>query len=205
MKHEWKKHEKALYLPKTTPEIIMVPELTYFTLKGEGNPNDPFFSEYIEALYSVSYAVKMSYKASEPPKDYYEYTVYPLEGIWDLIDYSLGLSDKSNLKFELMIRQPTFLTEEQAVNFIASTSKKKNNSLISQIEYKTFGESLGVQMMHIGPYDEEPASFEKMERFCHEQGYKRISKTHKEIYISDARKTAPEKLKTVLRFEAQKD
>lgn len=205
MKHEWKKHEKALYLPKTTPEIIMVPELTYFTLKGEGNPNDSFFSEYIEALYSVSYAVKMSYKTSEPLKGYYEYTVYPLEGIWDLIDYSLGLSNKSNLKFELMIRQPSFLTKEQAVNFIASTAKKKNNTLIEQIEYKTFEETLCAQMMHEGPYDDEPASFERMEQFCRDHGYSRISKIHKEIYISDARKTAPEKLKTVLRFEVQKD
>lgn len=204
MKHEWKKHEKALYLPKTTPEIILVPELTYYTLKGEGNPNEPFFSEYIEALYSVSYAVKMSYKSSAPPKEYYEYTVYPLEGIWDLIDYSLGLKDKSNLKFELMIRQPSFLTNELAMNFIESTSKKKNISLIGQIEFKTFGASLCAQMLHEGPYDDEPASFERMEQFCHEQGYERISKIHKEIYISDARKTAPEKLKTVLRFEVRK-
>lgn len=202
MKHEWKKHEKALYLPKSTPEIIIVPELTYFTLKGEGNPNDSFFSEYIEALYSVSYAVKMSYKSSE---DYYEYTVYPLEGIWDLIDPTQGLKDKSNLKFELMIRQPSFLTEAQAVNFIASTSKKKNNTLIEHIEYKTFEETLCAQMMHEGPYDDEPASFERMEQFCRDHGYSRISKIHKEIYISDARKTAPEKLKTVLRFEVQKD
>ncbi|MCD4714985.1 MAG: GyrI-like domain-containing protein [Clostridiales bacterium] len=205
MKHEWKKHEKALYLPKTTPEIVLVPELTYFTLKGEGNPNDTFFSEYIEALYSVSYAVKMSYKASEPPKGYYEYTVYPLEGIWDLIDPTQGLKDKSNLKFELMIRQPSFLTEAQAVSFIESTSKKKNNTLIEQIEYKTFEETLCAQMMHEGPYDDEPASFERMEQFCRDHGYSRISKIHKEIYISDARKTAPEKLKTVLRFELQKD
>ncbi|MDW7661226.1 MAG: GyrI-like domain-containing protein [Bacillota bacterium] len=202
MKHEWKKHEKALYLPKTTPEIILVPELTYFTLKGEGNPNDTFFSEYIEGLYSVSYAVKMSCKSSE---DYYEYTVYPLEGIWDLIDPTQGLKDKSNLKFELMIRQPSFLTEAQAVSYIASTSKKKNNILIDQIEYKTFEETLCAQMMHEGPYDDEPASFERMEQFCRDHGYSRISKIHKEIYISDARKTAPEKLKTVLRFEVQKD
>ncbi len=204
MKHEWKKHEKALYLPKTTPEIILVPELTYYTLKGEGNPNDSFFSQYIEALYSVSYAVKMSYKSNEPPKDYYEYTVYPLEGIWDLIDPSIGLKDKSNLKFELMIRQPSFLTKVQAMHFIESSAKKKNNSLIMQIEYKTFGETRCAQMMHEGPYDDEPASFKRMEQFCHDQGYKRISKIHKEIYISDARKTAPEKLKTVLRFEVQK-
>jgi hypothetical protein len=204
MKHEWKKHEKALYLPKTVPEIILVPELTYFALKGEGNPNDAFFSEYIEALYSVSYAVKMSYKSSEPPKDYYEYTVYPLEGIWDLIDPTLGPKDKSNLKFELMIRQPSFLNESQVLDFLRSTGQKKNNPLIGQIEYKTFKESLCAQMMHEGPYDDEPASFEIMEQFCHDQGYERISKIHKEIYISDARKTAPEKLKTVLRFEVQK-
>ena len=200
MKREWRKHEKSLYLPKASPEIIEIPELKYLVLSGEGNPNDAFFSEYIGALYAVSYAVRMSYKSSEVPEGYYEYTVYPLEGVWDFINPNLKQFDKNNLKFDLMIRQPDFLTEEMTQVYIESAFKKKKNPLIKAISFKVYSEEKCVQMLHLGPYDDEPKSFEQMKVFCESNGLVRTSNTHREIYITDVRKTAPEKNKTVLRY-----
>ncbi len=200
MKREWRKHEKSLYLPKASPEIIEVPELKYLVLSGEGNPNDAFFSEYIGALYAVSYAVRMSYKSSEVPEGYYEYTVYPLEGVWDFINPNLKQFDKNNLKFDLMIRQPDFLTEEMTQVYIESAFKKKKNPLIKAISFKVSPKEKCVQMLHLGPYDDESKSFEQMKVFCESNGLMRTSNTHREIYITDVRKTAPEKNKTVLRY-----
>lgn len=200
MKIEWKKHEKSLYMPKSSPEIIEVPEMKYLVLSGQGNPNDAFFSEYIGALYAVSYAVRMSYKNSDVPEGYYEYTVYPLEGVWDFIDPNLKQFDKNNLKFDLMIRQPDFLTEKMASIYIENAFKKKKNPLIQEVSFKVYPEEKCVQMLHLGPYDSEPESFEKMKAFCNSNGLERITRTHREIYITDVRKTAPEKNKTVLRY-----
>ncbi|MBF4692389.1 GyrI-like domain-containing protein [Fusibacter ferrireducens] len=200
MKREWKKHEKSLYVPKTSPEIIKVPAMKYMVLSGEGNPNDAFFSEYIAALYAVSYAVRMSYKNSDVPEGYYEYTVYPLEGVWDFINPELREFDKNNLKFDLMIRQPDFLTEKWAPIYMESAFKKKKNPLIPEMAFKEYPEEKCVQMLHIGPYDNEPESFEKMSAFCNLNGLERTTHEHREIYITDVRKTAPEKNKTVLRY-----
>ena len=110
-------------------KIIEVPEMKYLVLSGQGNPNDAFFSEYIGALYAVSYAVRMSYKNSDVPEGYYEYTVYPLEGVWDFIDPNLKQFNKNNLKFDLMIRQPDFLTEKMASIYIENAFKKKKKSI----------------------------------------------------------------------------
>ncbi|MDC7228247.1 MAG: GyrI-like domain-containing protein [Spirochaetales bacterium] len=204
MKHEWKKKEKLVYMPKNTPEFIEVPEFSFFTVSGRGNPNEDFFGEYIGILYSLSYAVRMSHKQGLAPSDYYEYTVYPLEGVWDLTEEgrlkSGGGIDKNELIFTLMIRQPDFVTADYALDVIARTKKKKPHKLLDEVQFKTECEGKCVQMMHIGPYDDEPASFLRMEDFCVESGLRRLSKTHREIYISDFRKTAPERLKTVLRF-----
>ena len=115
MKIEWRKHEKAYYLPKNAPEIILVPSFNFFSIKGTGNPNSTVFGDYIAALYSLSYAIKMSYKWDTPPEMYTEYTVYPLEGVWDIADkstYVEGSLNKDNLAFDLMIRQPGFVTVE---------------------------------------------------------------------------------------------
>ena len=206
MKYQWRKDDKSIYLPKNKPEIIHVPKMNYFMLDGKGNPNAPEFVEVIEALYSVSYGVRMSHKSEEIPAGYYEYTVFPLEGIWDLEEDARGkdILDKDRLVFTLMIRQPDFLTSELANQIIERTMKKKPNKLIKQIRFESLDEGLNVQMMHIGKYDDEPESFKLMEEFCSENGLLRIDKRHKEIYISDFRKTEPEKLKTVLRFKSEK-
>ena len=207
MKIEWRKHEKTYYLPKNNPEIILVPSFNFFSIKGTGNPNSSFFGDYITTLYSLAYAVKMSYKWYSPPENYTEYTVYPLEGVWDIADkskYVEGSLDKDNLAFDLMIRQPDFVTEDFAKHIVNITKKKKPNHLLDSIDFKSVEDGLCLQMLHIGSYDDEPASFERMEKYALENNLKRVSKIHREIYLSDPRKTAEEKLKTVLRFKAIK-
>lgn len=224
VKREWKKEEKTLYLPKNTPEIIEVPPLNFFVLEGQGNPNSPFFAECIEALYGASYAVRMSNKGSSIPEGYYEYTVYPLEGVWDLTEEGKakqaaqmakveteggvkGRKDVTALKdefvFKLMIRQPDFLTPELGAAFLQAAAKKKKNPLIEKIYFTTLCDGKCIQILHEGSFDSEPESFEKMEDFGAEKGLKRKWKTHREIYLSDARKTPPESLKTVLRFQVE--
>lgn len=204
MKKEWRKQEKHIYLPKNVPEFLEIPPLSYFTIKGKGNPNDKVFGEYITVLYSLAYAVRMSYKWDNAPKDYYEYTVYPLEGVWDIADkskYVPGIIDKDNLAYELMIRQPSFVTEDLANEIIELTKQKKTHDLLKQVEFKTIHEDRCVQMLHLGSYDEEKKSFELMKEFCIKNNLQRSSMKHREIYLTDARKTKPEKLKTVLRFK----
>lgn len=206
MKYEWKKVDKTLYLPKNKPEVIDVPEMNYFMLDGKGNPGGQSFAEAIEALYSAAYGVRMSHKSGKIPDGYYEYTVFPLEGIWDLEVEARGqeVLNKDKLIYTLMIRQPDFLTADLAKEILENIMKKKSNLLLEKIRFESLNEGLNVQMMHIGKYDDEAQSFNIMENFCSENGLKRIIKTHKEIYISDFRKTAPEKLNTVLRFKVSK-
>lgn len=203
-KVEYKKDFKQLYLPGTAPAIIDVGKIPYVMISAEGDPNGETFARVVEALYSLSYAVKMSYKSSDVPDGYYEYTVFPLEGIWDLVDYSKPASDKNNLKYTLMIRQPEFLTAQLFAKFVEQTEKKKPSPYLRRLTFGEITDGLSCHMMHIGSYDNEPASFAKMEAFCLEHGYKRIEKTHREIYLTDARKTEPQKMKTVLRFQVSK-
>ncbi|MFD0590982.1 GyrI-like domain-containing protein [Paenibacillus sp. GCM10027627] len=203
-KIEYKKDFKSLYVPTTTPGIIEIPEMPFIAVSGQGDPNGEEFSLATEALYSLSYAVKMSYKSANVPVGYYEYTVFPLEGIWDLIDYSKPSTDKSNLKYTMMIRQPDFLTKQLFLKFVEQTTKKKSNPYLEKAVFSSIKDGLCCQAMHIGSFDSEPESFAKMEAFCEEQGYARSDKTHREIYLSDPRKTEAAKLKTVLRFAVQR-
>ncbi|MCT4640186.1 MAG: GyrI-like domain-containing protein [Bacteroidales bacterium] len=208
MKHEWRKKEKEIYLPKNKPEVVNIPEFRYFTIKGEGNPNSSGFSEYIEVLYSLSYAVRMSYKNGIEPDGYFEYAVYPLEGIWDINENSKksysGTLNKDDLVFTLMIRQPDFVDQDFFDKILKLTEKKKPHRLLDSVNFEVIEEGCCIQMLHSGSYDNEPESFKIMEDFATEKGLKRLSKVHKEIYLTDARKTVPEKLKTVLRFGVEK-
>jgi hypothetical protein len=208
MKQDWKKVDKQYYLPKTQPELIKVPSFKFFSILGQGDPNDKPFQENIGVLYSLSYAIKMSPKNNFAPKDYFDYTVYPLEGIWDLSEEAkksnLKTLDKSQLVFNLMIRQPDFVTPDFALEAIERTKKKKYHPLLEKVRFEIIEDYLCIQMMHIGSYDNEPASFAQMEDFCQHNNYKRESKQHREIYLSDFRKVSPEKLKTVLRFRILK-
>lgn len=205
MKHEWKKHEKELYLPKTTPVRIVVPEQKFFVLHGQGDPNGKEFAEAIGVLYSLSYAVKMMPKKDVTPDGYFEYVVYPLEAVWCQTETNKTSGDlnKSELIYDLMICQPNFVTDELADCVVESVRKKKPHPLLEKAEFRGVTDGWCVQMLHVGPYDDEPASFEKMGHFCSENDLRRIGETHREIYLSDARKTAPEKLKTVLRYSVR--
>lgn len=203
MKFEWKKEEKEFYLPKGKPEIVKVPEFKYFALDGRGNPNDQEFSEAVGVLYSLSYAVKMLPKKGLTPQGYFDYTVYPLEGIWDLAEEARHLStlDKDSLIYKIMIRQPDFTTNEIVDEIIQNMKRKKPHILLDKVEFVKIEDGLCVQMLHFGSYDDEPESFKIMENFCAENNLVRAEKTHKEIYISDARRVESSKLKTVLRFK----
>ncbi len=205
MKHDWKKNDKQFYLPKNKPENITVPKFNYFTIEGKGNPNDDFFADYIAVLYSLSYGIKMSPKQGFAPGNYEEYTVFPLEGVWDIDEEAkknfTGILDKNSLVFKLMMRQPDFVTTDFALETIERIKKKKPHSLLEKVKFEAIEEGLCVQMLHEGSYDSEPASFRKMQEFADANNLKRISHTHREIYLSDARKVEPEKLRTVLRFK----
>jgi len=213
-KHEWRKAEKDLYLPKSLPAFVTVPPCTYFSLRGSGNPNDSYFAEYIGVLYALSYAVKMSLKRNSSlelglsQEGYCDYTVYPLEGVWDITDEAKIMDspalDKNSLVFDLMIRQPGFVTEDFAYKILQQVSENKPHELLQKIQFSRWEEGLCVQMLHIGSYDNEPASFRTMEEFAQRHDVHRISKVHREIYLTDARKTLPEKQKTVLRFQVVK-
>jgi len=135
MKHEWRKKEQEIYLPKPEPQYIEVPAYTYLTIAGEGNPNDPFFADYITALYSLSYAIKMTLKKGNNLSKYNDYTVYPLEGVWDINQEAKkrfkGTIDKNDLAFNLMIRQPDFVSETFFHKMLAFTQKKKPQPLLA--------------------------------------------------------------------------
>jgi hypothetical protein len=208
MKHEWRKKEKGIYLPKNKPEVLEIPEYKYFTIEGEGNPNGESFPEYIGVLYSLSYAVKMSYKKGIEPDGFFDYTVYPLEGVWDIKEEAkkknTGILNKDDLIFKLMIRQPDFVDSQFANKIFELTKLKKPHTLLDSVKFESIYEGTCVQMLHLGSYDSEPESFRIMEEYAKENGLKRLSKIHKEIYLTDARKVAPEKLKTVLRFQVEK-
>lgn len=206
MKHEWRKKEKGLYFTGTTPEVITVPEFQFLTIRGEGNPNSEAFTDYITALYSVSYAIKMTLKKQNKTTDY---TVYPLEGVWDINEeakktYSGGNINKDDLVFQLMIRQPDFVSTEFYQEMLDLTKKKKPQPLLDQLQFEKIEEGLCVQMMHIGSYDTEDVTFKIMEAYAESQQLQRLSKVHREVYLSDFRKVVPEKLKTLLRFKVQK-
>lgn len=208
MRHEWKKNEKQYYLPKNRPEWISIPKFKFYTIEGSGNPNEDFFAEYIGVLYALSYGIKMSSKKGLEPKGYFEYTVYPLEGVWDISDEAKksfnGTINKNDLVFKLMIRQPDFVEPDYALEMLEHIKRKKPHELLDQVKFEEIIEGDSVQMLHLGSYDNEPESFQLMEQFATRENFHRKSKIHREIYLSDARKVPADKLKTVLRFGVER-
>ncbi len=205
-KYEWRKREKNLYLPKNNPEVVDVPEMKFISLCGDGSPADQKFTEIIGTLYSLAYGIKMLPKKMEvKPNGYFDFTVYPLEGVWDINEDAkktfTGTVNKEDFVYQIMIRQPNFVDKSFYQNILETVKVKKPNPLLDLVEFKTISEGKCIQMLHLGSYDDEPISFEKMEGFAQDEGFTRMSKVHREIYLSDARKVAPEKLKTVLRFQ----
>lgn len=202
MKHEWRKREKEYYIPKEKPQLVEIPEFKFFTLKGQGNPNTEAFKECIGVLYSLSYAIRMMPKNGITPDGYFEYTVYPLEGIWDLTEQGRlnETLNKDELIYKLMIRQPDFVTEEIVKMAMEIVKKKKYHPLLEKVEFESIKDGLSVQMLHVGPYDDEPRTFSFMKDFCVENNLEIKTLAHKEIYLSDFKKTEVSKLKTVLRY-----
>lgn len=210
MKYEWKKSEKELYKPKETPVLVNIPRQKFFKINGKGNPNDENFGKRIGVLYSLSYAVRMMPHAGFTPEGYFEYTVYPLEGLWDLSDAGKNAAAfcKDDLIYTIMIRQPDFVTPEVVQRALETVRRKKPDPLLDEVVFEPCGEELCVQMMHTGSYDDEPQSFAKMKQFIAENHLEIVSMVHREIYIKALMdSSAPEdkaKLKTILRYSVRK-
>ena len=203
-KYEWRKTEKAYYLPKEKgPVRIDVPEMKFFAVEGAGSPDSEEFQAVVGLLYTLSYTIRMMPKSGWTPPEFQEYTVFPLEGLWrmdtDAWRPGAGL-DKSKLRYRLMIRQPRFVTPEVAARARESARKKLPADLLDRASFETLADGLSVQMLHVGPYDTEPETFAAMNAFTAARGLKRAEQVHREIYLSDPRRVAPEKNRTTLRF-----
>lgn len=206
MRYEWRKAEKELYLPHTSPVLVQIPKQRFFIIHGKGNPNGEDFAKRVEVLYSLAYAIRMMPKNGFMPPGYYDYTIYPLEAVWSLSEKGKTLKtlDKNEFLYTLMIRQPDFADNGTVLKAYEIAARKKPNELLNEVMFEEIEEGMAVQILHVGPYAEEPASFEKMHRFLEENDFQRRSKKHREIYLNDFRKTAPAKLKTVLRCQVEK-
>ncbi len=208
MKYEWKKNEKALYSAKEKPSSIVVPRQNYIIISGKGNPNEDDFSEKASVLYSIAYAIKIRHKAfctdleQRKQFDYSDYTLFPLEGVWTSSDL-INLLDKDSFIYTIMIKQPDFITKEMFVAAYEAVGRKKPHPLLQEVTFEMLEDSLCVQILHIGVFDDEPESFAKMDAFSRKNQLERINHYHREIYLTDARKTAPEKRQTILRYQVK--
>lgn len=202
MKHEWRKVEKELYLPKEVPELVTIPKQKFFMVKGKGNPNSASFAEKIGVLYSLAYAVRMMPKQGFTPDGYFEYTVYPLEGVWDMTEKGRKSEtfNKNELLYTIMIRQPEFVTTDVVERAFETVRKKKPHPILDEVTFEMQEDGLSVQMLHVGAYDNEPESFKLMNEFIVNHNLEKRSPVHREIYLSDVSKVQPDKLKTVLRY-----
>ena len=204
MAFDYKKEYKEYYLPAGKPSIVNVPAMNFIAVRGSGDPNaaDGEYQQAIGLLYAAAYTIKMSKKGDHRIEGYFDYVVPPLEGFW----WQEGTADvdygrKQDFHWIAVIRLPDFVTEEEFRWAVNETARKKRLDC-SAVEYLTLEEGLCVQCMHIGCYDDEPATVQKMHAFMEQEGYDldiTDQRRHHEIYLSDARKTAPEKLKTVIR------
>ena len=204
MTFDFKKEYKEFYLPKNKPAIIEVPKINYLAVRGKGNPNEENgdYQNTLGLLYGIAYTLKMSYKGNHKIDGFFKYVVPPLEGFWwqdgkDDIDYN----HKETLNFVSIIRLPDFVTKTDFDWAIEEATKKKKQDF-SRVEFLTYNEGLCVQCMHIGSYDDEPATIELMHKYMQDNGYKldiTDKRYHHEIYLSDPRKCAIAKLRTVIR------
>ena len=202
---DYKKEYKALYLPKEMPSIVEVPSMQYAAVRGHGDPNEPEgeYGRAVAVLYGISYTIKMSYKGSRKVDGFFEYVVPPLEGFWWMEGGAPGVDyrHKSGFNWISIIRVPEFVTEE-VFAWAKEEAQRKKRIDTSLAELITVSEGLCVQCLHIGSYNEEPATVAKMDHYRMEQGYENdISdrRRHHEIYLSDPRKVSPERMKTVIR------
>ncbi|MCR4949751.1 MAG: GyrI-like domain-containing protein [Solobacterium sp.] len=208
MAFDFKKEYKEFYLPKAKPQIITVPKMNYIAVRGEGDPNaeNSAYKQSIGILYGIAYTIKMSRRSGHQIEGYFDYVVPPLEGFWEQngiagIDYTR----KDLFRFISVLRLPDFVTEKD-FEWAKAEAERKKNADFSKAEFLTVEEGLCVQCMHIGPYDDEPATVALMDQYLEENGYENdfTERMHHEIYLSDARRTDPAKLKTVIRHPIRK-
>ena len=209
MAFDYKKEYKEFYMPKNKPEIVEVPEMNFIAVRGTGDPNEEgrAYKAAIGLLYGIAFTIKMSRKGSHEIEEYFDYVVPPLEGFWrqegiEGIDYTR----KADFRWISVIRLPDFVTKADFEWAVEEAERKKKQDF-SKVEFLTIAEGLCVQCMHIGPFDEEPATIEKMDRYLLENGYRNDfseGRLHHEIYLSDARRVAPERWKTVVRHPVKK-
>ncbi len=210
MAFDYKKEYKEFYMPKNKPHIIEIPTMNYLAVRGKGNPNEERgeYKASIELLYSIAFTLKMSYKTDYKIDGYFEYVVPPLEGFWWQKDRvgSFDYEHKEDMEFISLIRLPDFITKKDFDWAIQEATNKKKRDF-SKVEFLTYREGICVQCMHIGSYDDEPATIKLMDDYIEENGYvldiddKRF---HHEIYLSDPRRVAKENLKTVIRHPIRK-
>ena len=209
MPFDFKKEYKELYLPKNKPQIVNVPKANYIAIRGQGNPNEEggAYKQAIGILYAVAYTLKMSYKTDYKIAGFYEYVVPPLEGFWWQdgicgVDYS----KKATFNWISVIRLPDFITKKD-FDWAVKTASEKKKIDCSKAEFLTIEEGLCVQIMHIGSFDDEPATVTLMDKYLAENGYEKDfsdARLHHEIYLSDPRKSTPDKQKTVIRHPVKK-
>ena len=209
MAFDYKKEYKEFYMPKNKPEIINIPTMNYIAARGKGNPNEKegAYQQAIGILYAIAYTIKMSYKGEHKIDGFFEYVVPPLEGFWWQENVAgVDYSDKDTFNWISVIRLPDFVTKKD-FNWAVDAASKKKKIDCSLAEFLTITEGLCVQAMHIGPFDDEPATVAIMDNYLEQQGYVNditSTRLHHEIYLSDARKVAPEKYKTVIRHPIKK-
>lgn len=209
MAFDYKKEYKEFYLPKNKPSIVDLPTMNFIAVRGKGDPNlpDGEYKQAIGLLYGIAYTIKMSKIGAHQIQGYFDYVVPPLEGFWwqegvTGVDYA----HKDQFKWISVIRLPDFVTETDFHWAVEEATQKKKTDF-SKVEFFTYHEGLCVQCMHIGAYDDEPATVALMHDYIKEQGYEldfNHQRLHHEIYLSDARKVAPERLKTVIRHPIRK-
>lgn len=204
MAFDFKKEYKEFYMPKSLPSIVEIPEMKYIAVAGEGNPNevDGAYQKALGILYPVAYTLKMSYKTDYRMEGFFEYVVPPLEGLWWMDNEDGDFSDKTGFRWIAMIRVPDFVTEKD-VEWAKQEVMRKKGLNCDSIYFMSLEEGLCAQIMHVGSYDDEPKSLEILDTYLNTERYVKDlteKRRHHEIYLSDPRKTAPEKLKTVLRI-----
>ena len=210
MAFDFKKEYREFYQPKNRPEIVTVPRANYIAVRGQGDPNEEggAYQQAIGVLYAVAYTLKMSYKTDYRIEGFYDYVVPPLEGFWRQegirgVDYG----NKAAFRWISVIRLPDFVTEKDFAWAVETAAKKKKLDC-SAAEFLTVDEGLCVQILHEGPFDAEPATVALMDAYIREKGYGNDlseARQHHEIYLSDARKVAPEKWRTVIRHPIRKE
>ena len=210
MAFDFKKEYKEFYLPPERPEIVTVPRASYIAVRGSGDPNAPDgeYQRAIGVLYAVAYTLKMSYKTDHRIEGFFEYVVPPLEGFWWQEGMSgMDYKNKAALQWISVIRLPDFVTKAD-FDWAVETASRKKRLDCSKAEFLTVEEGLCVQIMHVGPFDDEPRSVALMDAYLRENGYENdlsAERLHHEIYLSDARKAAPEKWRTVIRHPIRRE